>query len=249
MIDPQVEHHEAQALRRQFLQDKPSLSPHRKVGFSVAIIDKNPLFGECLCAGLHAADPDLAFSSYDSVKSWLGKGSLATEDVALICMDGREFERIGKNENENINRLQKADVPIRFVIISSQDSPTNALIALESGASGYIPTTLHLAVLSRVLHLVHVGGIFVPASSLQQLSTQGSGDSSPASMDANALSPRQVLVAKALRRGTPNKVIAYDLNMCESTVKVHVRHIMKKLKAKNRTQVAFLTNSMFPSEE
>ena len=249
MIDPLVEHHEAQVLRRQFLPDKPAVSPHRQVGFSVAIIDKNALFGECLCAGLHAADPDLAFTSYDSVKSWLSKGTSTAEDVVLICMDGREFERIGKNENDNITRLQKADPPIRFMIISSQDSPTNALVALESGASGYIPTTVHLAVLSRVLHLVHVGGIFVPASSLQQLSTQASVESSPSTLDTNALSPRQVLVAKALRRGTPNKVIAYDLNMCESTVKVHVRHIMKKLKAKNRTQVAFLTNSMFPSEE
>ena len=33
-------------------------------------------------------------------------------------------------------------------------------------------------------------------------------------------------------------MIAYELNMCESTVKVHVRHIMKKLQAKNRTDVA-----------
>jgi len=38
--------------------------------------------------------------------------------------------------------------------------------------------------------------------------------------------------------GKSNKIIAYDLNMCESTVKVHVRHIMKKLQAKNRTDVA-----------
>lgn len=42
----------------------------------------------------------------------------------------------------------------------------------------------------------------------------------------------------------PNKLIAYELNMCESTVKVHVRTIMKKLKARNRTEVAFLTQSL-----
>ena len=42
----------------------------------------------------------------------------------------------------------------------------------------------------------------------------------------------------AIKQGKSNKVIAYDLNMCESTVKVHVRNIMKKLNAKNRTEVA-----------
>ena len=44
-----------------------------------------------------------------------------------------------------------------------------------------------------------------------------------------------------------NKLIAYELNMCESTVKVHVRNIMKKLQATNRTQVAYLTRGLFES--
>ena len=39
-----------------------------------------------------------------------------------------------------------------------------------------------------------------------------------------------------------NKTIAYELDMCESTVKVHIRAIMKKLNARNRTQVVLLTN-------
>jgi DNA-binding NarL/FixJ family response regulator len=42
-----------------------------------------------------------------------------------------------------------------------------------------------------------------------------------------------------------NKLIAYELNMCESTVKVHIRNIMKKLNATNRTQVAYLTRRFF----
>jgi DNA-binding NarL/FixJ family response regulator len=42
-----------------------------------------------------------------------------------------------------------------------------------------------------------------------------------------------------------NKLIAYELNMCESTVKVHIRNIMKKLNATNRTQVAYLTRGFF----
>ena len=47
-----------------------------------------------------------------------------------------------------------------------------------------------------------------------------------------------------LRQGKQNKIIAYELGMCESTVKVHIRLIMKKLNARNRTQVVLLTNSM-----
>ena len=56
---------------------------------------------------------------------------------------------------------------------------------------------------------------------------------------------RQSQILDCLRRGMANKLIAYELNMCESTVKVHVRNIMKKLKATNRTQVAYMTRGLF----
>lgn len=57
----------------------------------------------------------------------------------------------------------------------------------------------------------------------------------------NGLTPRQLAVLACLREGKANKVIAYELGMCESTVKVHVRNILKKLGATNRTQAAYLT--------
>jgi DNA-binding NarL/FixJ family response regulator len=48
-----------------------------------------------------------------------------------------------------------------------------------------------------------------------------------------------------IRQGKSNKQIAYELKLSESTVKVHVRNIMAKLKAHNRTQVVYLTQN-FP---
>jgi DNA-binding NarL/FixJ family response regulator len=56
-------------------------------------------------------------------------------------------------------------------------------------------------------------------------------------------SPRQLQVLELLQQGKQNKIIAYELGMCESTVKVHIRHIMRKLNARNRTQVVLLTNN------
>jgi DNA-binding NarL/FixJ family response regulator len=54
------------------------------------------------------------------------------------------------------------------------------------------------------------------------------------------LTARQAAVVDALRRGMANKAIAHALRMQESTVKVHVRNVMKKLRASNRTEVAFI---------
>jgi DNA-binding NarL/FixJ family response regulator len=60
---------------------------------------------------------------------------------------------------------------------------------------------------------------------------------------------RQIQVAKAIWEGKPNKIIAYELNMCESTVKIHARDIMRKLKATNRTEAAYKVSNLFAEIE
>ena len=54
------------------------------------------------------------------------------------------------------------------------------------------------------------------------------------------LTSRELSVVRAIRQGKSNKIIAHELNMCLSTVKVHVRNVMRKLDAKNRTEVAMV---------
>jgi DNA-binding NarL/FixJ family response regulator len=61
---------------------------------------------------------------------------------------------------------------------------------------------------------------------------------SPVPRPSGGVTAREAAVIRALQQGKSNKVIAYELNMCESTVKVHVRNLMKKIKAKNRTDLA-----------
>ena len=55
-----------------------------------------------------------------------------------------------------------------------------------------------------------------------------------------SFTPREIEVLHRLRQGLQNKIIAYELGISESTVKVHLRNVMKKLHASNRTQVAFM---------
>jgi DNA-binding NarL/FixJ family response regulator len=106
---------------------------------------------------------------------------------------------------------------------------------LKSGFRGFLPSSISSAVAIQALRLVKAGGTFVPVSchgqfpELAAMAEQG-----------DTFTRRQRQVIESIRQGKPNKIIAYELSMCESTVKVHVRTIMKKLKAKNRTQVAYM---------
>jgi DNA-binding NarL/FixJ family response regulator len=87
------------------------------------------------------------------------------------------------------------------------------------------------------------GGTFAPTAALLSQRDRPHGSGSRQVLEGFTL--RQSDILDCLRRGMANKMIAYHLSMCESTVKVHVRNIMKKLKATNRTQVAYMTHDLF----
>lgn len=76
----------------------------------------------------------------------------------------------------------------------------------------------------------------MPLSSLQLQTEVGNRRSKE---ENQVFTPRQIAVLHRLRQGKANKIIAYELAMSESTVKVHVRNIMKKMSATNRTEAAY----------
>jgi DNA-binding NarL/FixJ family response regulator len=120
------------------------------------------------------------------------------------------------------------------------DCLDSIIAAFDSGARGYIPTastTLGLAV--EIIRLVRAGGTFVPPSSLSLGRVTRQGETAGAILTLQ-FTPRQIEVLERLKLGKANKIIAHELGMSESTVKIHIRSIMKKMKATNRTEVACL---------
>jgi DNA-binding NarL/FixJ family response regulator len=101
-------------------------------------------------------------------------------------------------------------------------------------------------VLTFVLH----GGTYFPREAL--LRPQSAMGSSRVEVrlsgDPSQLTPRQIDVLERLRLGRSNKHIGRDLDMSEATVKVHVRQIMRKLGAVNRTQAALLAVDRTPDQ-
>ena len=95
----------------------------------------------------------------------------------------------------------------------------------------------------EALRLVCVGATFAPAATL--LFDRDRRPASAGEPLVEGFTQRRSQILDCLRRGMANKLIAYELNMCESTVQVHIRNIMKKLTATDRTQVAFLTRGLF----
>lgn len=209
----------------------------------IVLIDSRNFVRDCILSSLSMADPGSDYLVFDNIQGWRKAG--LQERTALVLFWANKLNSISELRQQ-LAELKALSSDIAFAVISDEERPPTLNELIASGARAFLPTTLSLDVIIKALYLVQSGGFFIPAQCLAALPNDGLL-TAPAEL-SGLFSPRQIAVIKAMRKGMSNKVIAYELAMCESTVKVHVRNIMKKLKAKNRTEVAFVTNQMFPSE-
>jgi DNA-binding NarL/FixJ family response regulator len=142
-----------------------------------------------------------------------------------------------------LSRAKELLPTVPVAVMSDYEDSESIQEAFELGVRGYIPTSLASKVAVGALRLVCLGGTFAPAAALLSQGDHRQGAAGQPLIDG--FTRRQSQILDCLRRGMANKLIAYELSMCESTVKVHVRNIMKKLKATNRTQVAYMTRGLF----
>ena len=221
----------------------PPLSGER----SLVIIDVRALDRECLAQCIAAHKLDMRVVAFGSMEEWRRSWQDYPPLAAILLNIG------GRTIYENAVAEEIAILSSEFaapiIVLADTDDLGQIMKALECGAKGYIPSSVNIEVCIEAIALSLAGGIFVPASSVfamrQVLNTGGTGARPSLS---GMFTARQAEVAEALRRGKANKIIAYELNLRESTVKVHIRNIMKKVKATNRTEVAYKINDLFPAD-
>lgn len=143
---------------------------------------------------------------------------------------------------EDIRALrERHNLPV--VIIASADPHREGHMVreiLRGGASGYIANqTTDLPTAVAALRFVKSGGMYMPLDNILQ-----GQQKKPAEKPPGSLTPRQLDVLEKLRQGKPNKLIAYELGITESTAKVHIRVIMKRYKAHNRTEAVYKSQRM-----
>ena len=208
---------------------------------TIVVIEPRIFVQECLahCFRLFSGDSVACFPSVQSF--------LAVTDISVSVIILSAHTPVMAVVRQQLSLLTQAQNHVPAIVLNDQDDPKEIMAALESGARGYIPTSLPLQLAIEAMRLVRAGGTFVPASSLVAMRQTNQAQSSEATK-SHPFTVRQAAVVEVLCRGKANKIIAHELNMRESTVKVHVHNIMKKLKARNRTEVAFIVSNMMHSE-
>lgn len=219
--------------------DRPR--PPRRGRLPTILIDSRPLAREYLGRWLREASPGTKVISLGSPSELLASGQpLDTLQLIVFSIGAKSVKDADILGKMTLLRRRMGRTPL--VLLSDRDDVDSILEALEHGVRGYIPTNSEPPEAAAALQCVEAGGTFVPASALIRLAQDrlnGSRHTRDGEINPlQSLTPREREVLARLRQGKQNKIIAHELKIAESTVKVFVRRILSKLHASNRTEVA-----------
>ena len=115
----------------------------------------------------------------------------------------------------------------RIIMLTTFEGDVDIQRALEAGARGYVLKSMPPSELVAVIRQVHAGKKRIPSEVAAQLAEH---------LGEEDLTPREMDVLRRIAGGNRNRDIAEKLFISEETVKVHIKHIMEKLGASDRTQ-------------
>ncbi|HTI01898.1 MAG TPA: response regulator transcription factor [Acidisoma sp.] len=207
---------------------------------SVALVDDRKLSRDCIALTLKANfDSRIEVSSFATIEEVFALEAVSVDIVVLYIHEGCEAQ-----VRSLLGRIK--DAQFRLLVITDESAAKLSSFfrdALRGGVNGFISTShTAAATLQSAIMFILNGGAFVPPELFLEHHPAATATYSRVDI-ADPLTKRQQEVFSKLKEGKPNKIIAFELGMSESTAKVHIRNIMHKLGATNRTQAVFLSRS------
>jgi DNA-binding NarL/FixJ family response regulator len=135
------------------------------------------------------------------------------------------------NGIEAIIRIREHYPAARFIVLTTYSGDVQAARALKAGAAAYLLKSMLRTDLIETIRTVNAGGRRIPPEIAQDMAEHIAGD---------ALSDREVEVLRSISQGHSNKAAACQLDITEDTVKTHMKNILGKLRANDRTHAVMI---------
>lgn len=224
---------------------RSAMQKRQAAGIRAALVDCYCLSRDCIIGAIHALGSDIQIVPFSSIRECITYSEGDLDIIVYYCHDDSSLEHLTGQEVTTL-RQAFSDLPIIVLSDAKQASqPRVARAVIRSGAKGFIPTrTIEMPIVPAAIRYVSEGGTVVPVDILFSEKLECDETLDQAAIPAG-LTSRQISVLSHLRQGKPNKIIAHDLRMSESTVKVHIRNIMRKMGATNRTQAVYKARQFY----
>ena len=193
-------------------------------------------------------------AAYETIEDMETDNDRDLSDAMILINLGHDEEFVARS----IKGLKSRHPTSQTVMLSNKYSHSHLRCAIDAGASGYILTDISCEAIIKSLEVISLGQPVIPEEALELISNgkaDALGDALPSRKPTSQLPPgllseRELEVLRCISRAMSNKLIARECNICEATVKVHVKAILRKIKGKNRTEAAIwaIYHGIEPSE-
>jgi DNA-binding NarL/FixJ family response regulator len=189
-------------------------------------IDDHPLLREGIAAIINS-QPDMrvvgqAATGHEGIQQY----KLLRPDITLMDMRLPDMNGI-----EALIAIRSEFVNARIIMLSTSQGDVEIQRAIQAGARGFLLKSMPPDDIVASIRHVHAGKKRVPPAVAAHLAEHLTDD---------AVTPREIEIVRLIAGGHTNRNIADALGITEHTVKVHVRHIMEKLEANDRTEAVVI---------
>ncbi|MEX6219791.1 two-component system response regulator NarL [Providencia hangzhouensis] len=157
------------------------------------------------------------------------------QDPDLILLD---LNMPGMNGFETLDELRKRELSGRIILFTVSNYSDDLVNALKRGADGYLLKDMEPEELIVALKEAASGKLVVSPTLASVLAESLRDNTTQDDNNIASLTPREADILELISQGLSNKMIARKLDIAESTVKVHVKHLLKKLNLKSRVEAA-----------
>ena len=187
----------------------------------ILTVDDHPLLREGVASMINA-EPDMQLvAEADSGAEAIKQFRLHRPDVTLM-----DLQMPGMNGVDAIRAIRDEFDEARIIVLTTYTGDVQVLQALKAGAAGYLLKSALRTELLNAIRAVHIGQRHVSASIASEIA-QHVGEA--------ALSERELEVLRKVAAGNSNKQVAAQLGISEDTAKAHMKNILSKLNANDRT--------------
>ena len=207
------------------------------------VVDDHPLFRRGLVSLL----------SYDERFDVVCEAGDVSEALRLVRSMSVELVLLdnhlpGARGVDSIASFKELEPTLKVVMLTVSEDEDDLAKALKSGADGYLLKTADSEQLSETLHRIMEGESVISPQMMNKLVATLRHQDRPSSEQSyrsktERLSPREHEIVLLIAKGLSNKLIARELDIAETTVKIHVQHVFKKLELSSRVQVALFAAS------
>ena len=200
---------------------------------SLLIVDDHPLFRKGVKQLLSDAGGFELVGEASSGEEGIDLAYRSQPELILLDLNMKDMQGL-----DVLKVLKAADIDSRIIMLTVSNQQEDLVAALRAGADGYLLKDMEPEDLVAKLLEAASGQLVLSPALAGLLIHAMRQEAKPKSMDEAGLTEQERKIIERIATGKSNKLIARDLNIAEGTVKVHVKHLLKKLGLKSRVEAA-----------